>query len=102
MITVIGQDYIVTGLILGGADEGIAVSSQKEFEKEVEKALQRDDIEVLIISEDMLENADWQLKARLERIARPVIVAIPTLSSPEESSRLKELIRKTLGFDVVK
>lgn len=101
MIVVIGNDYLVNGLRMGGVDKGIVVSNIEEFEEKVEEYL-NDSIDILILPEAMLDKANWRIKKKIDEIAKPVVVTLPDINAKYESSRLKELIKRALGFDLIR
>ena len=44
----------------------------------------------------------WEIKKKIDEIAKPVVVTLPDINAKYESSRLKELIKRALGFDLIR
>jgi V/A-type H+-transporting ATPase subunit F len=95
---VIGDNDVITGFRLVGVG-GIEVTSAEEAREALENALTRNDLAIVIISEEF--SAQPQLheaidKVRRERIS-PLIVEVPGSRGKPSEIRMSDLISKTLG-----
>lgn len=96
-IAVIGNDEFVTGFRLAGVSQ--VFEAEKGIEGEIEKALEKAEIGVLVIEEDAFNSVSGKVKKRLEKLVKPVIV---TISDKGRETNLREMIKKSLGVDLWK
>jgi len=95
---VIGDSDMVTGFRLVGV-EGVEVTSVDEAEQVLKKALARNDLAIIIVSEEFSTQPKLNEiinKVRLER-RNPLIVNIPGSTGKPSEVRMSDLISKTLG-----
>jgi vacuolar-type H+-ATPase subunit F/Vma7 len=96
---VIGDSDMITGFRLVGI-EGVEAFTTDEARQALNKAITRNDIGVIIISEafftdpSMREEVD---KVRQERVT-PLIVEIPGSKGPANKMQLSDMISKILGI----
>jgi len=98
---VIGDADLITGFRLVGV-EGAEATSVNEAGQALNKALTRNDLAIIIISEEFSTNPqlhDSIEKIRLERRA-PLIVEIPGSKGKPSETRMSDLISKTLGVRI--
>jgi V/A-type H+/Na+-transporting ATPase subunit F len=72
-------------------------------EAAVEPALGRDDTGVLLIEETVYDALPTDLRARVDRSARPVVVPFPGpvwLEAAPAEERVVELLRRAIGYRV--
>ena len=101
-IIVIGDVALVLGFQLAGLEHGL-VSTEKDFENNLETTLANKDFGIIIASEKLLSKINWRLKKRLDDIAYPVVVAMPDSSGGSTSQdEVRALIKRALGFDLAK
>lgn len=98
---VIGDADMVTGFRLVGVD-GVEATSVDEAGKALDKALERTDLAILVVSEEFSNQP--QLRERIEKIRRerrePLIVEIPGSKGKPTETRMSDLISKTLGVRI--
>lgn len=98
---VIGDTDMVTGFRLVGV-EGAEVGSADEAMQALEKALARNDLAVLIISEEF--SVQPQMRERIEKIRlerkEPLVVEVPGSKGKPSETRMSDLISKTLGVRI--
>ena len=94
-VAVIGNDEFVTGFRLAGVSH--VFEAAKEIEKEIENALEKTGIGVLVIEEDAFNSLSGKTKKRLEKLVKPVVV---TISDKGKETNLREMIKKSLGVDL--
>ena len=89
---------MVNGYSISGI-ESIPVSSQGEFMKEIEKALEREEVGVILVDRDYSS----QMKGEIERIKRkrvmPVLVEVLGRGLSPETD-LKSTISRIMGLKV--
>jgi vacuolar-type H+-ATPase subunit F/Vma7 len=96
---VIGDSDMITGFRLVGV-EGIEASTADEARHALNKAVSRNDVGVIIVSESfftdpsMREEVD---KVRKDRVT-PLIVEIPGSKGPANKMQLSDMISKILGI----
>jgi len=98
---VIGDNDMVNGFRLVGV-EGTEATSVDETQAALERALTRNDLAIIIISEEFSSQPPLQKiidKVRKERIS-PLIVEVPGSRGKPGEMRLSDLISKTLGVRV--
>ena len=101
-IIVLGDSRLVTGFRIAGVSEHY-LAEGKQAEEKLAELLGSSDAGVIIISEEMMVNMDWKLKKTIETIAKPVVVPVPGPAGPVgEAESLRELVRRALGFDLLK
>ena len=96
---VIGDNDMVTGFRLVGV-EGTEATSLDEAREALEKALTRNDLAIVIISEEF--SAQPQLHETIDRVRSeritPLIVEVPGSRGKPSEIRMSDLISKTLGI----
>jgi len=96
---VIGDSDMITGFRLVGV-EGTEATSVDEARQALNKAITRNDIGIIIISESFLTDLPFRAeidKMRQERIT-PLIVEIPGSMEPPNQTQLSSIISKILGI----
>ncbi len=96
-IAVVGNDDFVTGFALAGVKH--IFSAEGNLEKEVEKILQLKDVGILVMEENKFNSMDTRTKKALEKLVKPVLI---TISDKGEKTKIKEMIKRTIGVDLWK
>ena len=95
---VIGDSDMITGFRLVGV-EGVEVTSVEEASRSLNKALERSDLAVIIISEEF--SSQIQIHETINKIRRerrtPLVLEIPGSKGKPNETRMSDLISKTLG-----
>lgn len=100
-IAVIGNSAMVSGFKLSGLQDFFTLEG-KDAEDKLSQLINDPSYGIIILEESVLENADWRLKRRIEAIAKPVVVTVPSPSGPmEQSESIGVLIKRALGFDLM-
>ena len=102
-MAVIGDRATATGFRLAGIREVYAYED-KTAEKKLAELLERETLGLIIINESLLQKFDWRMKKRLEKLAKPVVIAVPDRlgTKVEEAESLRSLVRRALGVDLIK
>jgi len=101
-IAVVGDSTFASGFSLAGV-ENCFVLEGAEAEAKVAKLLEDTGFGIVIVSERDLERFDWRLRKKIEAVAKPVVVAIADRQgSVEQSESLAKLIKRAIGFDLMK
>jgi V/A-type H+/Na+-transporting ATPase subunit F len=98
---VIGDNDMITGFRLVGV-QGAEVSTVEEAKQALDEALLRNDLAVIIISEEYSTQSrihETINKVRVERRS-PLIVEIPASRGKPSQIPMSELISKTLGVKI--
>ena len=95
---VIGDADMVTGFRLVGV-EGIEVTSAEEAVQAFNAALARNDLAIIVISEEFSSNS--HLREAIEKVRRerrnPLVVEIPGSKGKPSETKMSDLVSKTLG-----
>lgn len=95
---VIGDSNMVTGFRLVGV-EGIEVASVDEAWRSLDNALARNDLAIIIISEDF--STQTRIQAEIDKVRRerrsPLIIELPGSRGKQSQFSMANLISKTLG-----
>ena len=95
---VIGDADMITGFRLVGVD-GVEATSVEEAEQAFNAALARNDLAIIVISEDFSINP--QLREAIEKVRRerrnPLVVELPGSKGKPSETKMSDLISKTLG-----
>ena len=101
-IAVVADGPTCTGFRLAGVQTTFPLTG-RDAEMKVEELLGADEVGILIISEKTMNAMDWRLKKRIERIAKPVVIAVPDKSGPmEQADSLRSMVKRALGFELAK
>jgi len=95
---VIGDGDMITGFRLVGV-EGVEAASVDQARQALNKAVTRNDIGIIIISESFLNDPSLREevdKMRQERLT-PLIVEVPGSMEPPNQTKLSAIITKILG-----
>jgi vacuolar-type H+-ATPase subunit F/Vma7 len=96
---VIGDNDMIAGFRLVGV-EGTEVVSVEEAQVAFNKAISRNDIAIILISEEFsIQMRDEIEKIRSEQIA-PIIVEIPGRKGSSDDIKMSDLVSKTLGIKI--
>lgn len=99
-IIVIGDAALVMGFQLAGI-ENSALASEASIQGQIEKALEDQEIGIIVTNEVLLNKIDWRLKKKLDSIAYPVVIPMPDYSGKSaEGDEIRNLIKRALGFDL--
>ncbi len=102
VIVVIGDSRLTTGFRLAGLSETV-VAEGKAAERSLEEQMARPEVGVIVTTEKILSEADWRLRKRIEGAARPTVVTVPDVSGVSyEGESLRALVKRALGFELVK
>ena len=98
---VIGDMEMVTGFRLVGV-EGVEATSADEADQALTKALARNDLAIIIISEEF--SVQPQMHELIEKTRRerrePLIVEIPGSKGKPSQTKMSDLVSKTLGVRI--
>jgi vacuolar-type H+-ATPase subunit F/Vma7 len=101
-IVVIGDSPTCTGFRLAGLEMVMPLSG-RDAEAKIEELLERQDVSIIIVNEKIMNFVDWRLKRKIEKTAKPVVIAIPDKEGPsEETDSLRSMVKKALGFELMK
>ena len=98
---VIGDSDMITGFHLVGV-EGVEQTSVDGASEALNKALERSDLAIIIISEEF--SMQTPIRQTIDRVRRerrnPLIVEIPGSNGKPSETKMSDLISKTLGVRV--
>ena len=96
-IFVIGDENTVLGFSLVGI-EGEIITSKQQARERLEKALNREGLQILLITENwaakMREKID---RVKMEKV-EPLVLEIPGPQEAEKGRTLHELVESAIGF----
>ena len=102
-IAVVGDSTFASGFRLAGIENCFIFDSDKPVEDKVSALLSDSNFGIVVVSDRAMETFDWRLKKKIESAAKPVVVAIPDRRGPaEQSESLAKLIKRAIGFDLMK
>ncbi|MFH1255809.1 MAG: V-type ATP synthase subunit F [Candidatus Diapherotrites archaeon] len=103
-VAVIGDEAMCTGFKMAGIEKCFELEGA-QAENKLREFVEGKNANIVIVDEKILFDADWRLRKRIEISARPVVVAIPGKRGPvkeKEAASLRELVKRALGFDLMK
>lgn len=97
---VIGDEDTVLGFRLAGV-EGDVVRTPDEAKGSLERAFQRPDVGIIIMTERTAESVRQVVDQYIYKSELPLIIEIPDLRGPMEGRKtVKELIRQAVGVQL--
>lgn len=100
-VIVVGNEFLVSGMKLAGIQDAI-ITDNEHFQSVMEKIIADKNYGVVIIPESMYNELDWRLRSSLETGVRPLIIQIPEPGTKSmEGDRIRALIKRAIGFDVM-
>ena len=73
-----------------------------EAKKVITPLLYKDDIGIVAVNEEFMLTLDEKLMNRIEKLARPLIIPIPSKSKElDRRSYIERLLRKAIGYNIV-
>jgi V/A-type H+-transporting ATPase subunit F len=61
-----------------------------------------DGIGIIAVSEEMLDMLDEKFRDRMERLHRPIVIAVPSrLRTADRRLYIERLLRKAIGYNIV-
>jgi vacuolar-type H+-ATPase subunit F/Vma7 len=100
-IRVIGDNAMVMGFALLGVRDCV-LTTAVNAEEELRKALETEDLGMIILLDDFAAGFSAKTKRRIESTTKPVIVIIPGKagSGKQGSSNLAAMIKKAIGVEL--
>jgi V/A-type H+/Na+-transporting ATPase subunit F len=90
-----------SGFRLAGV-EVLEAESPEEAKRVISPLLYKDDIGIVAVNEDFMLTLDEKLMTRIEKLARPLIIPIPSKSKElDRRSYIERLLRKAIGYNIV-
>jgi len=89
------------GFRLAGA-EVVEAADPNEARAAIPPLLYRDDIGIVAVNEEYLPGLDEKLMDRIERMHRPLVIAIPAKSRTiDRRTYIERLLKKAIGYNIV-
>ncbi len=102
-IAVVGDSALRTGFRLAGITNLHAADKPADAEALLGTLMSDPTVGIIIVDERMLDSIDWRLKKKIESAAKPVVVAVPGRMGPmEQTESIAKLVKRALGFDLMK
>lgn len=95
-IAVIGRDEFITGFRLAGIRKNFR--PKDDVLKTIEEVKQDPDIGIAVIEEELLDSVNTHDREDIEKLVRPVFIALSEKSSQEN---IRRLIKKSIGVDLM-
>jgi V/A-type H+/Na+-transporting ATPase subunit F len=90
-----------SGFRLAGVEVQEA-DSPEEAKRVISPLLYKDDIGIVAVNEEFMLTLDDKLMTRIEKLARPLIIPIPSKSKElDRRSYIERLLRKAIGYNIV-
>ena len=90
-----------SGFRLAGVEVQEA-ESPEEAKRVISPLLYKDDIGIVAVNEEFMLTLDDKLMTRIEKLARPLIIPIPSKSKElDRKSYIERLLRKAIGYNIV-
>jgi V/A-type H+-transporting ATPase subunit F len=90
-----------SGFRLAGV-EVLEAGSSDEAKKVISPLLFKDDVGIVAVNEEYMLDLDEKLMTRIEKLARPLIIPIPSKSKEvDRRSYIERLLRKAIGYNIV-
>ena len=100
-IVVVADGPTCTGFRLAGVQDTHKLEGRKA-ERKIEELVEEGEVGIVIINEKLLTTMDHRLKKTIDRIAKPVFIAVPDKNGPSaEVESLKEMVKRALGFELM-
>ena len=101
-IVVVADGPTCTGFRLAGVQESHKLEG-RAAERKIEELIEESEAGIVIINEKLLASTDHRLKKTIDRIAKPVFIAVPDKSGPSaDVESLREMVKRALGFELMK
>ncbi|MDO8626994.1 MAG: V-type ATP synthase subunit F [Candidatus Diapherotrites archaeon] len=101
-ISVIADHATCTGFRLAGI-QNVYKLEGREAEQKLEELMDSQDSGIIIVNEKFFAEVSHKLRQRIDRTAKPVILAVPDKTGPsEEAESLRYLVKRALGFELMK
>ncbi len=94
-IAVVGSDDFVIGFQLVGIRKTYG-GPPEEMEKLVERAVEDENVGILILKSDEMPNLSLGMRRRLSSLPRPVVIAV----GGEEEEDLRSKVKRAIGIDL--
>jgi|Deesub1362A_J573_1020465.scaffolds.fasta_scaffold00261_2 vacuolar-type H+-ATPase subunit F/Vma7 len=102
-IVVLGDRLMCLGFRLAGVNDGYEVDPAEGGER-IEKLIEEPDVGIIIADQRIREHIDWKVAKKIEQIAKPVVVFIPSKEDVKKPPKetLREMIKKALGLEIMR
>lgn len=96
---VIGDNSLVTGFRLVGM-HGKEVASLEAAQEALKQALNRNEVAIVVISEEFSTQMRQQIEQAREENIKPLIVEVPSSKTTSSKVKLSEHVNRMLGFKI--
>lgn len=102
-IAVVADNSTALGFRLAGLKQVYALD-EKAAEQKLAELIDNPDVGIIVMNENYLASIDHRLKKKIDRLAKPVIIAVPdkTGKTAVEAESLKQLVKRALGLELMK
>ena len=101
-IVVVGDAPTCTGFRLAGVSS-VHIADEGNAGEIIDGLISSSDSGIIIVNERLLERLDSKMRKKIERLAKPVIIAVPDKDgATEQADSLKNMVKKALGFELIK
>lgn len=99
-VVVTDQDT-APGYRLAGVD-AYDVAGPEKVKELLAGLIMKEGIGIIAVSEDYLDGLDERFRDRIERLQRPIVIAIPSrLKNVDRRLYIERLLRKAIGYNIV-
>jgi V/A-type H+-transporting ATPase subunit F len=98
-VYVIGDKDTVLGFTLVGG-YGVVVQSAREAREHLESALEREEIDLLLVTREWADSMRERMNRLLMTSLRPVIIEIPGKESRPSVASIDDLVRRAIGMSL--
>lgn len=103
-IAIIGDRLLASGMKLSGIKQVYEAINPEEAEQAVRKVLEREDIGMVVINENLVEKMrDRKVLNAIDKSLLPVFIEVPAFREEERyTDTLRRLIIRAIGIDITK
>lgn len=101
-VAVIGDKNFVLGFNMAGIQD-VFETKDREAQKKLEELFSKQEYAIIFIPESLFDNLDFRLRKKILSSAYPLVVPLPEYGKEsKEGTNLKLLIKRALGFDLLR
>jgi len=97
-IAVVGSNDFITGFQLAGV-RSIYQTDSSNIEETIQKVIEDEEIGVMVLEEEEMQKLSHRARKSLDKLIKPVIV---TLTTEPKKDDIRELIKRSVGIDLLK
>ncbi|MBI3588697.1 hypothetical protein HY995_00610 [Candidatus Micrarchaeota archaeon] len=100
-IIFVGDSDSALGFRLAGVAEAHSVSTSEEAEQAVQSVLRRNDVGIMVLTQEAMRTLSPKTRRLIRDVAKPVVIEVPgKRDTSSQSESLAAMVKKAIGVEL--